>query len=142
MPTRTILLLVCLFFCVILIPGGISYLSTYENTLHDIQVKQQKIQNGVVMCADQRMQPTDFCAEVINGFAIAAVQGPSSSNGNTYIQQQESNIEDVQNEAQNNRQNLLSGTIELGAGLILLIGFFFIFLQIRRDASQVVESSN
>jgi hypothetical protein len=103
---------------------------TYIKTLQDIQVKSQHIQQGIVMCGDQQMQPKDFCVEEINGSNAIMALDPSSV-GNTYEKQRQVNRQDVQNEEQNNRQNLFTGLIEILVAIVLIILFLF---QIRKKS--------
>jgi glycyl-tRNA synthetase (class II) len=138
MSFRIPLLCLALFFGVFFLIGGISFIHSYNSGLQDIQVKKRLVQQGVVTCDNQQMQPTDFCAETVNGQAIPSLATDNSINlmGHTYEQQRQVNIQDIQAEEQNNQYNLIPGIIEPTAGVVLLLYSLFLIKRMRAFRKQ------
>lgn len=96
-------------------------LTQYLQTQSNIQSQQQRLQEGIVMCGDQQMQPSDRCDERWTLGSFSASNHGLDEGSSGYDEQRLLNQQAIDNASKSANNQLLEMLVVGGFGFLCLI---------------------
>lgn len=117
---------------IFLLVGIISF-GAYASQQANIQQKQQQLDNGIVMCGDQQMQPSNTCEKYWSYDSTPSANNPGlDEGGNSYDAQRAENQQAIDKEKSSNGSGIWVGLLFTALGLLS----FYAFIHQKRKQNQ------